>query len=167
MITLSYYFLGLATFILAATVCLAKGRRASHVAEVEIENLRTLSVCLPMPRQPAAEDAAAIMYKGLSWEEKAKWSHTKAMWLQWYTRLQEEAILRQKAIYSWARTLSLCALLCLVGVLLEAEFDQPITIRTVLAGFRRQEPVACSSQTLQVRPSASPSTSAAGSSRQK
>ena len=30
----------------------------------------------------------------------------------------------------------LCAVLCLIGVLLEARFDQPITLGTVLAGFR-------------------------------
>jgi hypothetical protein len=32
----------------------------------------------------------------------------------------------------------LCAALCLIGVLLEAEFNQPITFHTVLAGFKPQ-----------------------------
>jgi hypothetical protein len=82
------------------------------------------------------------MYKELTWDEKVRWSNMRAMWMQWYDRCRKNAILKQKAIYSWARTLALCALLCLVGVLLEAEFDQPITLRTVLAGFRRPDPVA-------------------------
>ena len=61
------------------------------------------------------------MYKGLMWDKKAKWTNVKAMWVRWYDLCQEKAILEQKAMYSWARTMALCALLCLVGVVLEAE----------------------------------------------
>ena len=69
------------------------------------------------------------------WDEKAKWHEMKATWMEWYARCQEQAILKRKTMYSWARTLALCAVLCLVGVLLEAEFDQSISVRGILAGF--------------------------------
>ncbi len=78
------------------------------------------------------------------WDKKARWTNLKALWGRWYGLCQEKAIQKQKSLYSWARTMALCSMLCLMGVLLEAEFDQPITFRTVLAGFRHMEPVASS-----------------------
>jgi hypothetical protein len=152
MLTISCYFLGLAVSILAASVCLAKGRRAGKCVEVELDALRAASICMPTGRREIEDDAIATMYKQLSWDEKAKWSNVRAMWTRWYSICQEKAVLKQKAIYSWARTLSLCALLCLVGVFLEAEFDQPITFRTILTGFRRPCPAAASLQTSQLSP---------------
>ena len=38
--------------------------------------------------------------------------------------------------------MALCAALCLMGVLLEGEFNQPITVQNILAGFRRHRPSA-------------------------
>lgn len=161
-ITASFYFLGLAVFILAASVCLCRGVRAGHCVEVDLDILRAASVCLPTGRRAVADDTSSTLYKEMAWDEKAKWSDIKAMWRQWYARCHEKAILKQKATYSWARTLALCALLCLVGVFLEAEFDQPITLRTILAGFRRPDPVASSVQMSQLHPSRSASTPARG-----
>jgi hypothetical protein len=142
MFTASFYFLGLATCILATSVCFSRGKRAGRCVEVELDTLRAASVCLPTGRRVAPDGAATMLctataiYKGLTWDEKAKWTDMKAMWVQWYHRCQEKATLKQKAMYSWARTMALCAMLCLMGVLLEAEFDQPITLNTVLSGFR-------------------------------
>jgi len=168
MFTASFYFLGVAASILAASLCFSWGKRAGHCVKMEIDTLRTVSVCLPTGRRAAANGTtAAALYKELTWEEKARWRDMKAMWMQWYRRCQKNAILKQKAIYSWARTMALCALLCLVGVLLEAEFDQPITISNVLTGFRRPDPVASSVQTSQLHASQSTSTPATNRSPQK
>ncbi len=139
MFTASFYFLGLAASILAASYCLCRARRARRCVEVELETLRVASVCLPTGRRAAAEDPTDAIFHALAWDEKTKCSDTKAMWRRWYDRCQEKALTTQQSAYSWARTLTLCAALCLIGVLLEAEFDQPITLRTVLAGFRRPE----------------------------
>ncbi len=121
MFTASFYFLGVAVFILAASVCLSKGKRAGHCVEVDLDTLHAVSVCLSTERWAAADGTIAKMYKGLMWDKKAKWTNVKAMWVRWYDLCQEKAILEQKAMYSWARTMALCALLCLVGVVLEAE----------------------------------------------
>jgi hypothetical protein len=103
---------------------------------VELDTLHAASVCLPSGRRVTPDGTATTIYKELSWDEKAKWTDMKAMWSHWYHRCREKAVLKQKAMYSWARTMALCAVLCLFGVLLEAKFDQPITIDTILAGFR-------------------------------
>jgi hypothetical protein len=136
MFTASFYFLGLAASIVGALCCLKLGRHSGKCVEVELDALRAVSVCLPTGRRPT-DTAITAMYKELTWDEKAKLSDMKAIWMGWYERCRRKAFLKQKALYSWARTLSLCAMLCLMGVLLEAEFNQPITIRTILAGFRR------------------------------
>jgi len=167
MFTASFYFLGVAVFVLAASVCLSKGKRAGHCVEVDIDALRAASVCLPTGRRAAADSTTATLYKELTWDEKARWKDMKAMWMQWYHRCQKNAILKQKAIYSWARTMALCALLCLVGVLLEAEFDQPITIGNILAGFRRPDPVASGFPTSQLQTSQNTSTPVTNRSPQK
>jgi len=167
MFTVSFYFLGVAVFILTASVCLSMGKRAGKCVEVDLDTLRAASVCLPTGRRAAAVDTTATMYKELTWDEKAKWSDMKAMWMRWYGRCHEKAILKQRATYSWARTLALCALLCLVGVFLEAEFDQPITISNILAGFRRPDSIASSFQTPQLHPSQIMSTPATNRSPRK
>lgn len=160
MFTASFYFLGLAAFILAASVCLSTGRRASQRVEVDLDSLHVALVCLSAGR-PAAADATTVTGdRGPTWDEKAKWQKMKAIWMRWYGQCQEQATLKQRVMYSWARTLSLCAALCLVGVLLEAEFDQPITIRNILAGFRRPSPAAADLPTPQFH--TTQSTSASG-----
>ncbi len=138
-ISVSFFFLGVAVFILAASVCLSKGKRAGCCVEVDLDALRAVSVCLPTERWAATDGARRKMYKELLWDKKVKWTNMKAMWMRWYRLCQEKAMLKQKAMYSWARTMALCALLCLVGVVLQADFNQPITIRTILAGFRRPD----------------------------
>jgi hypothetical protein len=67
-------------------------------------------------------------------DEKNKWQDMKAVWMKWYVQCQEKAIMRRTAMYSWVRTLALCAALCLIGVVLEVEFGQSISLDHVLDG---------------------------------
>ena len=150
MLTISFYFLGLAAFIVAALFCFSRGKRAGKCGEVELDTLRAASICLPTGKRESTDTATIAMYKKMAWDEKIKLSDIKTIWLQWYERCKRRAIKRQKTMYSWARTLTVAALLCLVGVLLEAEFDQPITMRTILAGFRRPDAAAPGSRASQL-----------------
>jgi hypothetical protein len=135
MLIISYYFLGVAVSILAALICLSTGKRAGKCVEVELDTLHAVSVCLPAGRRASADASTAAMYKDLTWDEKLKASDAKTVWVRWYDRCKRKAIEKQKVMFSWTRTLALCAALCLIGVLLETEFDQPITYRTILVGF--------------------------------
>jgi len=150
MLTISFYFLGLAVSILATLICFSTGKRAGKRVEVELDALHAAAVCLPTGKRATADAAAAAMYKELTLDEKIKLSDIKTIWIQWYERCKKKAVEKQKAMYSWTRTLALAAALCLIGVLLEAEFDQPITIRTVLAGFRRPTPATSAFQAPQL-----------------
>jgi hypothetical protein len=152
MLIVSYYLLGLAVSVLAASVCLSTGRRAGKCVEVDLDALHAASVCLPTGGRVAADGIATAIFKDLTWDEKARLSNIRGIWTQWYDRCRKRAILKQKSMYSWARTLALAAVLCLMGVLLEAEFDQPVTIGNVLAGFRRPNPTASISQVPQPPP---------------
>jgi hypothetical protein len=124
MFTAAFYFVGLAGFIVGASACLTLGRQAGKRVEVDLADLRTASIGL------------------LTAGRKPTWDEMRAMWMKWYAQCQEKAVLKQKATYSWARTLALCAMLCIVGVLLEVEFDEPISAPRILASFGRPCPVA-------------------------
>jgi hypothetical protein len=167
MFTASFYFLGFAVSIFAALVCLSTGKHAGKHADVDLDTLHAVSVCVPTGRPTAADATTAAMYRELAWHEKARLSDMRSLWKRWYDRCRTEARLKQKAMYSWARTSALCAVLCLGGVLLEAEFDQPITISSILAGFRRPYPAASALPTSQTPPSRSTSPPATLRSPQK
>jgi hypothetical protein len=124
MFTATFYFLGLAGFLVAASACLSCGRRAGQQIQVDLTDLRAASVNLLMAGK------------------KPSWDELRGLWMQWYARCQQKAILKQKATYSWARTLSLCAALCIVGVLLEVELDDHISISRIFAGLQRSCPTA-------------------------
>lgn len=124
MLTATFYFLGVAGFLLAASTCLTMGRRAGQHIQVDLDDLRAASV--------------SVLTSG----KKPSWDEMRALWMKWYARCQEKAIAKQKVTYSWARTLALCATLCIVGALLEIEFDQSISLRSIIAGFRSSPAVA-------------------------
>jgi hypothetical protein len=124
MFSATFYFLGAAAFILSATACLTVGKRMSRNAKVDISDLREASL--------------SVLTSG----QNPTWDQVRALWIKWYARCQEKAVLKQKAIYSWARTLALCAILCVIGVLLECEFDEPISFSRILSGFRNLRPAA-------------------------
>ena len=139
MLTAAFYCLALAGFIVAALVCLLKGRRTDQHVEVDIRSLRTAAVCF-LAGCRAVDRGTAAAEEGESAaakHEKAKWREMKALWLQWYAQCQEQAFLKQKALLSWGRTLVVCALLCLVGVCLEVQFGEPISIDKIFAGLIR------------------------------
>jgi hypothetical protein len=124
MFTATFYFLGLAGCVVAASACLTLGRRAGRRLDVDLSDLRAASI--------------SILTAG----KKPSWDEIRALWMKWYARCQEKAMQKQQATYSWARTLALCAVLCLIGVLLEAEFDQRISVRHIWAGFDASRPAA-------------------------
>lgn len=128
MVSATWYFWGLSGFLLTAIICLTRGRRACQHIEVDVADLRTASLCL------------------VSAGTKPTWRAIRTMWMKWYLQCQDAAVRRQKALYSWSRTLALCAVLCLIGVLLEAEYERPISVRELLAGLMPSHPVATSSQ---------------------
>jgi hypothetical protein len=149
MFTATFYFLGAAAFLLAAAACLSTAKRLSQSVELDLAAFRVALVCL------STGDAKPTK------EKKAKRHGTSPLWMNWYARCQEKAFSKQKAMCSWTRTLALCAALCVVGVVLEAEFDEPITFSRLLAGFRLPHPIAIDGMVLRSDPqpnsSASPS----------
>lgn len=128
MFSATFYFLGVAGFIVAASACLSRGKQVGRRIEVDLSDLHAASVCL------------------VTAGNKPTWDEIRALWIKWYARCQEKAILKQKAIYSWARTLALCAVLCLMGVLLEAEFDEHVSVRGIWAGISHSRPAAADRQ---------------------
>jgi hypothetical protein len=143
--TAALLFLGIAAFIVAALACLANGKRAGQRievkqagqrVEVDLVGLRVAAFCFTMGRRLAGVTTATTD-KEPTCDEKATSKAMNAIWMQWYRRCREQAIMHQKAMYSWARTLVLCATLCLVGVLLEVEFGEPITLDTIFPDFGR------------------------------
>jgi hypothetical protein len=140
-----FYFLGLAAFVLAASVCLSKARRAGKSVDVDLSALQSASFCLSALKRGAADGTTD---QEPTWDEAAKWQEMKAIWMQWYAQCREKSLLKQEATYSWVRTLALCAALCLVGVVLEATFGEPITVDRIIAGFTHS-PVATAAHTPQ------------------
>jgi hypothetical protein len=121
----TYYFLGLAGFLIAAMACLTRGRRAGQHVELNLDDLRAASMGLIMAGH------------------KPTWNEIRSLWMKWYATCQDNAVLKQKAIYSWARTLSLCAALCLIGVLLETQYDGHISLKQLYHDwFQSQAPAA-------------------------
>jgi hypothetical protein len=140
--TAIFFFLGIAASLVLALVCLRIGKRAGQHIEVDLSALHAASLCLSTGRRAAAGNATTTSDNEPTWDEKAKWHEMKVMWMQWYARCQETALLKQKAMLSWARTLALCAALCLMGILLQVEFDKPISISNILTGLGWSRPVA-------------------------
>ncbi len=139
MFTASFYCLGLAGFIVAALVCLLRGRHTDQNVAVDLRSLRTAAVCFLAGCRAADRSNSAVEEgeNAAAKHEKAKWREMKTLWLQWYAQCQEQAFLKQKALLSWGRTLVICALLCLVGVCLEVQFSEPISVDKIFAGLIR------------------------------
>jgi hypothetical protein len=145
MLIIAFCFLGIAGLVTAALFCLSAGKRAGQYVEVDYDALRAASACISGGRR-AADGPATTRDDEPTWDAKAKWQEMKTMWMQCYAQCQEKAILKQKTMYSWARTLALGAVLCVVGVVLESVFDEPITAERILAGFRHSHPAATNHQ---------------------
>ena len=57
----------------------------------------------------------------------------KAAFLVYYMRCQEKEATNRQKILSWARTFVLCSGLCIIGVVLQVEFDEDISIPQIVA----------------------------------
>jgi hypothetical protein len=142
MFSATFCFLGIASLLVAALVCLSRAKGAARHVEVDIDALHAASVCISAGRR-GADHVAGASHQEPTGDEKAKWHDMKSLWMQCYAQCQEKAILKQKALYSWARTLALCAALSLVGALLEVTFDKRISVAEIAAGFTQ----SCSAAT--------------------
>lgn len=141
MLTATFYFLGVAGFMVAACACLTKGRRVSQHLEVDLTDIKAASVSLLMAGK------------------KPTWDEMRALWMQWYARCQSKAMLKQQAIYSWARTLVLCAVICIIGIVLQVELDEQTSVSQFIATFSNRP--AAASRAHSVRSNVPPATPAA------
>ena len=157
MFTASLYFLGIAASICAALFFLATGKRAEKSVEAETGRLHAASIDSSTERQMTLGDLSSSMCQNLPSEEKARLSDWKSLWVQSYIHVKRKAFLKQKAMYSWARTMALCAGLCLLGIVLKVELDERMSASQITSGFTHQHPVATNSQTPQLKPSGSTS----------
>ena len=83
MFSATFFFLGIAGFVVAALACLSRANRAGRCVEVDLASLHSASVCLATGpraegRAPATGDQDARA------DAKAKWQEMKAIWVQWY-----------------------------------------------------------------------------------
>jgi hypothetical protein len=128
MLTATFYFLGVAGFMVAACTCLTKGKRVSQHLEVDLTDIKAASVSLLMAGK------------------KPTWDEMRGLWMQWYARCQTKAVLKQQAINSWARTLVLCAVICIIGIVLQVELDEQASLAHVFGGFGRRPAAASHDQ---------------------
>ncbi|MEN6449034.1 MAG: hypothetical protein ABFC96_00955 [Thermoguttaceae bacterium] len=124
MLTATCYFLGLAACLVTALACFARGRKAGRNIEIKFDDLRVASLCLA------------------SAGNRRTWRAIRVKWTNWYLQCQEVALRKREALYSWARTLALCSVLCLIGAMMEAQYDQRISVSTILAGFTHHHAMA-------------------------
>lgn len=109
MVTATFFFLGL-------SICIAAGLVCYVLAKFFWKPEPTLS--------PEVTES-----------EKALWLQLKAALMELYSRYELKESPKQKALRSWAGTLVICAGLCMIGILLEVEFNQRISMDQVFAGF--------------------------------
>jgi hypothetical protein len=74
--------------------------------------------------------------------EKAAWNQIKVAIMDLYMRFDHEETPKQKALRSWAGTLVICAGLCMIGILLEVQYNQPITIDYLASCYVGEKTVA-------------------------
>ena len=136
MLTAALFSLGIAAFIVAASVCLSIGRllKANHTATLDKE-------------------------KKL-WEEKTTWSDMKATFLVWSMRCQEKEAANRRKVLSWARTSLFCSGLCFVGAWFQVEFDDTISIPQIVAHIKHPRAARALLNCRQQTPNTSTSTPA-------
>jgi hypothetical protein len=159
MFSAAFCFLGIAGFIVVALACVVKAVKPDHRVEVDIGGLHAAAACMWAGTDDDG-NSSATESRELSAHEKAKWREVKKTWMEWYAQCVEQVNLKQKTLYSWARTLALCAALSLIGVVLEVKFGAPISLSNILAGLRRSQPAASASQSPHSTPHRGPRSSA-------
>ena len=106
MFTATLFFMGLAVCIFAGLVCYATAR----------------AIKVTQATQPPAA-------------ERATWNQIKAALIDLYSRYESRENARQKALRSWAGTLTICAGLCMIGILLEVRYNELITPKSIIGGL--------------------------------
>jgi hypothetical protein len=106
MVTFMFFCVGLAACIVGGLICFAMAKT--------------------MKGTPVSQ---------LSPEDRVAWNQIKIAMMDLYSRYETKETPAQRSLRSWAGTLVICAGLCLIGVVLEVEFDQRITMDNVFAGF--------------------------------
>lgn len=110
MVAATFFFLGLSVCIAAGLVCYVLARFFWQPDPIRVNPEITES-------------------------ERALWLQLKAALMELYSRYEVKETPKQRALRSWAGTLVICAGLCMIGVLLEVEFNRHISIDEVIAGF--------------------------------
>jgi hypothetical protein len=109
----SLFFLGLSVCIFACLICFALARSVKRAPSN-----------MPFP------------------SEKAAWNQIKIAIADLYSRFDHEETPKQKSLRSWAGTLIICAGLCMIGILLEVQYNQPITIEYVASCYVGEKDLA-------------------------
>jgi hypothetical protein len=109
MLTATYFFVGLAAFVLAALVCFSKGQQAAVI---------DMRVTAP------------------TWSQEAKWSEIKTIWIKWQAQCQEMVSRRQEILLCWGRTFAFCAAICIVGIALRAGLDGQTSVSRIWTWLR-------------------------------
>ncbi len=71
--------------------------------------------------------------------DEATWNAIKAAWSEWCSYHPERRTIKQILMISWGRTFALCAVLCVIGICLEAQFGGSITDE-IFTGFLQPAP---------------------------
>lgn len=101
-------------------------------------------------------------HTGLS--EHAAWDEIRAVWTEWYSPQQSNTS-AERSLFSWGRTLAFCAALCLIGILLEIEFNSSISIDHIVSGFMQSTSITYDSRPHAPRSTQAPSKRAANRSQ--
>jgi hypothetical protein len=125
MFTAALIFLGLATMTVVALFLLQKKAPAETAGP------------------PAVSEGR--QEEKLPWDANANWEDIKAAWMAESGARHETLTSQFAATSSWGRTFALCAVLCIVGVLLEAHFNCRISIADILAALERHDVASASS----------------------
>lgn len=113
MFTATFFFLVLAVCIFAGLICYSLARSAKAMKNV----------------MPA--------------DEKAAWEQLKSAIYELHARYESTETPKQKVLRSWAGTCVICAGLCMIGILLEAEYDRLITPDSIFASWIHPETFPC------------------------
>jgi hypothetical protein len=128
MFTAALIFLGLATMTVVALFFLRKKEHTETAApSVASEGQQT---------------------QKLPSETNANWEDIQAVWMAEFGVRHESLTSQYAAASSWGRTFALCAILCIVGVLLEAHFNCRISIADMLAAIGRHNEASAPSHGL-------------------
>lgn len=74
--------------------------------------------------------------------ERAAWNRLKVAIMELYSRYESTETPKQKALRSWAGTLTICAGLCMIGIVLEVRYNSMISTRNIVSGLTGEHRVS-------------------------